>query len=164
MRMAPLLLAGFIRWPFHCSGKIMCLSRTIVVVRAQQQPEDTSHARRPSSPCYPTRPGRADRGPPCPAKASWQGTVGRAWPRTDHRRVGRRSQRHRDLFPSRRAVRLQHGMDAAVCVSTNVRAQLMACSHELACAARGSLRSVQKLSLSAICRIAVDRDSALSPA
>jgi hypothetical protein len=42
--------------------------------------------------------------------------------------------------------------------------QLMACSHELACAARGSLRSVQKLSLSAICRIAVDRDSALSPA
>ena len=42
--------------------------------------------------------------------------------------------------------------------------QLMACSHELACEARGSLHSVQKLSLSAICRIAVDRDSALSPA
>ena len=42
--------------------------------------------------------------------------------------------------------------------------QLMAYSHELGCEARGSLRSVQKLSLSAICRIAVDRDSALSPA
>jgi len=42
--------------------------------------------------------------------------------------------------------------------------QLMVCSHELACETRGSLHSVQKLSLSAICRIAVDRDSALSPA
>ena len=42
--------------------------------------------------------------------------------------------------------------------------QLMDCSHELACEARGSVHSVQKLSLSPICRIAVDRDSALSPA
>ena len=41
--------------------------------------------------------------------------------RPDHRRLGRRPQRHRHIFPGGRAVRLRHGVDAAVHLSADVR-------------------------------------------
>src|SRR5438445_11787733 len=64
---------------------------------------DSSHDRKRATTCSRFRRGGKAGGPAAPVEATGTGL--------DHRRRGRRSERHRELFAGGRAVRLRHAVD-----------------------------------------------------
>ena len=80
------------------------------IPRRKTRPMRRAHYRHPD----PAPARRPNRRPPRAAQAPRKRAVGRAWSRADHRRLRRRSIRHRHLFAGRRAVRLRDVLGHAV--------------------------------------------------
>src|SRR5712692_7493579 len=78
---------------------------------------DSSHDRKRKTACSRFRRGRKAGGPAAAAEATGAGL--------DHRRRGRRSERHRELFAGRRAVRLRHAVVGVLHAAAHDRIQIV---------------------------------------